>query len=83
MLSHAWLVLALLFVFSVFFYKVAGVFAFMALLYNLLLILFGMAWLKATLTLPGIAGMVLTVGMAIDASILIYERIQRRIEIWQ
>jgi preprotein translocase subunit SecD len=39
----------------------------------------GLAWLKATLTLPGIAGMVLTVGMAIDASILIYERIKEEL----
>ncbi len=48
-------------------------------LYNLILILIGLAWLNATLTLPGIAGMVLTVGMAIDASILIYERIKEEL----
>jgi protein-export membrane protein SecD len=41
--------------------------------------LFGLAWLKATLTLPGIAGMVLTIGMAIDASILIFERIKEEL----
>ena len=68
--------LSLLFIFSVFYYKVSGLFAFFALLYNLLLILVGMALIRATLTLPGIAGMVLKVGMAIDASILIYERIK-------
>ncbi len=39
----------------------------------------GLAWLHATLTLPGIAGMVLTIGMAIDASILIYERIKEEL----
>lgn len=72
--------LVLLFVFSVFYYKTAGLLAFLALLYNLLLILVGMAWLRATLTLPGIAGMVLTVGMAIDASILIYERIREELK---
>lgn len=38
--------------------------------------MFFMCWLDATLTLPGIAGMVLTIGMAIDASVLIYERIK-------
>lgn len=68
--------LGLLLIFSVFYYKLSGLFAFFALLYNLLLIIVGMALLRATLTLPGIAGMVLTVGMAIDASILIYERIR-------
>ncbi len=71
--------LVLLFLFSVFFYKVAGLFAFATLLYNLVLIMVGMMWLKATLTLPGIAGLVLTVGMAIDASILIYERIREEL----
>jgi preprotein translocase subunit SecD len=71
--------MALLFLFSIVFYKVAGVFAFLALIFNLLVILVGLAWLRATLTLPGIAGMVLTVGMAIDASILIYERIKEEL----
>lgn len=71
--------LGLLLIFSVLIYKVSGLFAFFALLYNLILILLGMVWLKATLTLPGIAGMVLTVGMAIDASILIYERIREKL----
>jgi preprotein translocase subunit SecD len=68
--------LGLLFVFSLFYYKVSGLLAFLALIYNLVLILFCLSWVKATLTLPGIAGMVLTVGMAIDASILIYEKIR-------
>lgn len=70
--------LALL-VFAVVVYKTAGFLAFIVLLYNILLILFGLYWLKATLTLPGIAGMILTVGMAIDASILIYERIREEL----
>lgn len=68
--------LAALLVFSIWYYSVSGFLAFIALLFNLLLVLLGMVWLHATLTLPGIAGMVLTVGMAIDASILIYERIK-------
>lgn len=71
--------LLLLFIFSISVYKVAGLFAFIVLVYNLLLILFAMSWLGATLTLPGIAGMILTVGMAIDASILIYERIREEL----
>jgi preprotein translocase subunit SecD len=68
--------LGLLFIFSLFFYKVAGFLAFLALVFNLLLTLLFMSWLNATLTLPGIAGMVLTIGMAVDASILIYEEIK-------
>jgi preprotein translocase subunit SecD len=71
--------LLLLFIFSVVVYKVAGIFAVLALIFNLLLILLVLGWLKATLTLPGIAGMVLTIGMAIDASILIYERIKEEL----
>ena len=71
--------LFLLFLFSLYYYKIAGLFAFIALLFNMLLILLGLSWLRATLTLPGIAGMVLTVGMAIDASILIYERIKEEL----
>lgn len=71
--------LVLLLLFSVFFYKVAGVLAFVVLLYNLLLILFMLSLFGATLTLPGIAGMILTIGMAIDASILIYERIREEL----
>ena len=71
--------LALLFIFSLVYYKWAGFFAFIALVFNLILILLTFSWLGATLTLPGIAGMVLTVGMAIDASILIYEKIKEEL----
>lgn len=73
--------LALLFIFSIALYRVAGLFAFLALLFNLILVLIGMALLQATLTLPGIAGMILTVGMAIDASILIFEHIRERLRV--
>jgi preprotein translocase subunit SecD len=68
--------IALLFLFSLFYYGFAGLCAFMALLFNLWVILMLLAFMRATLTLPGIAGMVLTVGMAIDASVLIFERIK-------
>lgn len=71
--------LGLVFLFSLYYYKLSGLLAFLALLYNMFLILVGMAWLRATLTLPGIAGMVLTIGMAIDASILIFERIKEEL----
>ncbi|MBP6869592.1 protein translocase subunit SecD [Candidatus Babeliales bacterium] len=68
--------LFLLLVFGIYFYRLSGFFAILALAYNLVLILLFMALVKATLTLPGIAGMILTVGMAVDASILIYEQIK-------
>ncbi len=71
--------LTLLLVFSIAIYKTAGLLAFIVLLYNILFILLGLAFLGGTLTLPGIAGMILTVGMAIDASILIYERIKEEL----
>jgi preprotein translocase subunit SecD len=71
--------LAILFVFSLYYYRLSGVLAFLALVYNLIIVLLGLAWLKATLTLPGIAGMVLTIGMAIDAAILIFERVKDEI----
>ncbi|HSC25044.1 MAG TPA: protein translocase subunit SecD [Candidatus Babeliales bacterium] len=70
---------ALIFLFSLYYYQWCGLLAFLALVYNLILILVGLAWLRATLTLPGIAGMTLTIGMAIDASILIFERIKEEI----
>ncbi len=65
-----------LLVFGIYFYRLSGFFAVLALAYNLILILLFMSLVKATLTLPGIAGMILTVGMAVDASILIYEQIR-------
>lgn len=72
--------LSLVFCFALYYYKLAGLFAFLALVFNLILILFGLVRVGATLTLPGIAGMVLTIGMAIDASILIYERIREELK---
>lgn len=68
--------LFLLLLFGIYFYRLCGFFAILALAYNLVLILLLMSLVKATLTLPGIAGMILTVGMAVDASILIYEQIR-------
>ncbi len=71
--------LLLLFIFSILYYKIPGLFAFVTLLYNLLLILLALSWFGGTLTLPGIAGLILTLGMAIDSSILIYERIKEEL----
>lgn len=64
---------------SIAYYKFAGFLAVLALLFNVLMLLLLLALFKATLTLAGIAGIVLTVGMAIDASILIFERIKEEL----
>ncbi|PIQ84291.1 MAG: protein translocase subunit SecDF [Candidatus Omnitrophica bacterium CG11_big_fil_rev_8_21_14_0_20_63_9] len=61
------------------YYLLGGLVAIGALLLNLLMILGGMGYLQATLTLPGIAGMILTLGMAVDANVLIYERIREEL----
>src|SRR5205085_7556572 len=61
------------------YYTVTGVFADLALMLNLLLVLAIMAMLSGTFTLPGIAGLVLTLGMAVDANVLINERIREEI----
>jgi preprotein translocase subunit SecD len=62
-----------------FYYKLSGVVANTALVLNILLIMAAMAAFQATLTLPGIAGIVLTIGMAVDANILILERIREEL----
>lgn len=61
------------------YYKLAGVIADMALILNMVLITGGLAAFHATLTLPGIAGIILTIGMAVDANVLIYERIREEL----
>jgi len=66
----------LVFVFMIVYYKMAGIIANIALVANLFLILAVMALFGATLTLPGMAGIVLTVGMAVDANVIISERIR-------
>jgi preprotein translocase subunit SecD len=65
--------------FMVFYYRMAGVIANIALIANLLIILAVMSLFGATLTLPGMAGIVLTVGMAVDANVIISERIRELI----
>ncbi len=69
----------LVLVFMVWRYKVFGVIADIALALNLIIIVAVLSLLQATLTLPGIAGIVLTVGMAVDANVLIYERIKEEL----
>ncbi|MBO6797023.1 protein translocase subunit SecD [Maricaulis sp.] len=66
----------LVIVFMVAAYGILGLFSTLALLVNVVLILGGLSGLGATLTLPGIAGIILTIGMAVDANVLIYERIR-------
>jgi protein-export membrane protein SecD len=65
--------------FMIFYYRLSGVVANIALIMNLILIMAVMASLGATLTLPGIAGIILTIGMAVDANVLIFERIREEL----
>ncbi|MFH0763530.1 MAG: protein translocase subunit SecD [Candidatus Omnitrophota bacterium] len=67
--------------FMVFYYRLAGMVANMALILNILLILAALALFKGTLTLPGIAGLILTIGMSVDANVLIYERIREELHL--
>ena len=68
--------LAFVLVFMALYYGIFGLFANIALVANLVILLGALTGLGATLTLPGIAGIVLTVGMAVDANVLIYERMR-------
>ena len=71
--------LALVLLFMAFYYRVFGLVANVVLVANVIMIVAILSMLQATLTLPGIAGIVLTVGMAVDANVLIYERIREEI----
>ncbi len=71
--------LALVVIFMILYYRVFGVAAVIALTTNLILLVACMSLLGATLTLPGIAGIVLTVGMAVDANVLIFARIREEL----
>jgi len=70
----------LVLIFMAVYYRVFGLFANVALALNLVLIVAVLSLLQATLTLPGVAGIVLTVGMAVDANVLIFERIREEIQ---
>ena len=67
------------FVFMVLFYRMSGLVADIALLLYIMLVLLAMKYLNATLTLPGIAGIILSIGMAVDANVLIFERFKEEI----
>ena len=78
MLSLAWAFLAVS-VFMLVYYKKAGIAADIALVLNIIIVLSVLAGFHASLSLPGIAGIVLTIGMAVDANVLIYERIREEL----
>lgn len=67
------------FLFMLFFYRIAGFVANVALILYIMLMLLTMKYLDATLTLPGIAGIILSIGMAVDANVLIFERFKEEI----
>ena len=73
------LALGMTFLFVLIYYRVSGLIAIVGLIVNSLILFGVMAILGATFTLPGIAGMVLTIGMAVDANVLIYERLREEI----
>ncbi|MFQ5648592.1 MAG: protein translocase subunit SecD [bacterium] len=71
--------LVLVVIFMVVYYRLSGLVANVALFLNMLIILAFLAGFHATLTLPGVAGMILTIGMAVDANVLIFERIREEL----
>ena len=71
--------LTVVLVFMLVYYKISGIIAIFALVWNIILILAVLASLGATLTLPGIAGLILTVGMCIDSNVIIFERIREEL----
>ena len=67
--------------FMVVFYKLSGINAVIALILNVVILFGALAYFKAALTLPGIAGIILSIGMAVDANVLIFERIKEELAI--
>ena len=68
-------------IFMIIYYKGAGILAISALLLNLILVIAVLAGINATLTLPGIAGLILTIGMSVDANVIIFERIREELDL--
>jgi len=79
-LSSFMIALAIVLIYMIFYYAAAGAVADIALVANIFFIVGVLASLRATLTLPGIAGIVLTIGMSVDANVLIYERIREELK---
>jgi preprotein translocase subunit SecD len=71
--------LGLILLFMVMYYKLSGINAIIALIFNLIILLGLMAYVGATMTLPGIAGFVLTMGVGVDSNVLIFERIKEEL----
>jgi preprotein translocase subunit SecD len=71
--------LALVALFMLFYYKLSGINSIVALLFNLIILLGAMSYIGATMTLPGIAGFVLTMGVGVDSNVLIFERIKEEL----
>ncbi len=69
----------LVLIFMILYYKVSGIIANIAVSLNIIMLLGAMAYLNATLTLPGIAGILLTIGMGVDSNVLIFERIREEL----
>ena len=73
--------LSLVMIFMILYYTAAGFIAIIALLLNMIFVLTYLAYFRATLTLPGMAGIILTIGMAVDANVLIFERIREELRL--
>jgi SecD/SecF fusion protein len=67
-------------IFMIIYYRFSGFIADFALIFNIIILMGVMSYFHATLTLPGIAGIILTIGMAVDANVLIFERIREELE---
>ena len=78
-LTSILMALVLVMIFMVFYYRLSGINAVVALLLNIILLMGFLAYFGASLTLPGIAGIILTVGMAVDANVLVFERIREEL----
>lgn len=78
-LHISWLAALLVVLFMIFYYRISGFLADVALALNIFFMMAALAIFQATLTLPGIAGIVLTIGMAVDANVLIFERMREEI----
>jgi preprotein translocase subunit SecD len=78
-LTAIFMALILIMVFMVIYYRLSGFNAVLALILNIIILMGTLAYFKAVLTLPGIAGIILTIGMAVDANVLVFERIREEL----
>ncbi len=79
-LTSSWIALLLVLLLIGIYYRISGVIADIALIFNLFFLLAAMAALRATLTMPGIAGIILTIGISVDANVLIFQRIREELQ---